>query len=211
MEREERSRHEELTSTKEKILNVAEELFAERGFQGTRTRDIAERAGINISTLHFHWKCKEELYAAVYQRLLTQRAKLSEDIFACLETTPAWEEAMHGVVNIMFAFFRAHKHAARLDSYWNLEPHALSAELEQNQAGPLLLSVAERMRRWLPKELARQTDVELAILTSYNFLQEYFVNPAALGRLLGEKAPRALENRVKRHAQHLMKRLYHLA
>lgn len=203
--------HHEEASTKERILLVAEELFAEKGFEGIRTRDIAERASINISTLHFHWKCKEELYAAVYQRILTQRAKLAEEIFAFLEATPAWEDAMQGMVDIMFAFFREHRYAARLDNYWTLEPHALGVEFEQSQAGPLLLSVAERMRQWLPQELVQQVDVELVILTVYNFLQEYFVNPAALGRLLGEKTPKALENRVRRHAQQLAKRLYHLA
>lgn len=207
--------HHEEASTKERILLVAEELFAEKGFAGTRTRDIAERAGVNISTLHFHWKCKEELYTAVYQRLLEQRTKLTEEIFAFLGNTPTtlaqWEEKIRGGVDILFAFFRTHRHAARLDSYWTLEPHALSAEIEQNQVGPLLLSTAERLRQWLPKEMAQQTDLELTIVTINTVLQEYFVNPAALGRFLGEGSPKILENRLKQHIQQSIKRLYRLA
>lgn len=92
----------EAGATKERILQVAEAEFARKGFAGTRTRDIAEQAGINISTLHFHWKSKEELYLGVHQRLLTLRAQLAEEIFALVERRPAspaaWEETVQAVV-----------------------------------------------------------------------------------------------------------------
>jgi hypothetical protein len=51
---------EDLSPTKERILEIAERLFAPKGFEGARTRDIAAQAGMNISTLHFHWKSKTE-------------------------------------------------------------------------------------------------------------------------------------------------------
>jgi len=208
------SHDQEPVSTKERILLIAEGLFAEKGFEGTRTRDIAERAGINISTLHFHWKCKEDLYIAVYQRLLMRRAKLADETFAFLETTPTttsqWEEALHAVVEKLFAFFRLHKQAARLETYWILEPHPLSAELAQSQAGPLLMSMAERLRKVLPSELSRQIDVELTILTVNAILKQYFANPETFGKFLGESHPKALENRVRRYMQQMMMRLYNL-
>ena len=49
-------------STKARILTAAEEVFAARGFQGASTREIAARAGVNISSLHYHWESKETLY-----------------------------------------------------------------------------------------------------------------------------------------------------
>ncbi len=108
--RELRVDHNEPGSTKERILRIAKELFAHKGFEGARTRDIAEQAGINISTLHFHWKSKEELYAAVYQHLLVQRTQQAEEIFTLLEKTSTptdqWEETVQVVVDKMFTFFR---------------------------------------------------------------------------------------------------------
>ena len=47
------------------LLREAEKLFATRGFEGVRTRDVASAAGVNVSTLHFHWKDKLTLYEAV--------------------------------------------------------------------------------------------------------------------------------------------------
>ena len=48
------------------ILRAAEQLFAERGFKAVTIRDIAAAAGINVSTLHFHWKTKATLYEALF-------------------------------------------------------------------------------------------------------------------------------------------------
>src|SRR5712692_4819660 len=47
------------------ILSVATKLFSRRGFRGTTTRQIAERAGVNEAILFRHFPRKEELYWAV--------------------------------------------------------------------------------------------------------------------------------------------------
>jgi AcrR family transcriptional regulator len=39
-------------NTRERILGAALEIFAEQGFDGAKTRDIAERAGANLGLLH---------------------------------------------------------------------------------------------------------------------------------------------------------------
>ncbi len=54
--------------TTERILDVAEELFAERGYAGTTLRDVATRAGLRIPSLYNHFGSKESLYAAVFER-----------------------------------------------------------------------------------------------------------------------------------------------
>jgi AcrR family transcriptional regulator len=47
------------------LLVAAYELIAQKGFEGLRTRDIAARAGVNISTLHYYFGTKEALLEAV--------------------------------------------------------------------------------------------------------------------------------------------------
>ncbi len=51
-------------SMKGKILKAARRVFGEYGFHGTTTRMIAEAVGIDISTLHYHWGDKSDLYEA---------------------------------------------------------------------------------------------------------------------------------------------------
>ncbi|RST87451.1 TetR/AcrR family transcriptional regulator [Aquibium carbonis] len=51
------------------IADAARVLIAERGFEGLRTRDIADRVGINIATLHYHVPTKQALIRLVAQSL----------------------------------------------------------------------------------------------------------------------------------------------
>jgi AcrR family transcriptional regulator len=57
-------RTEEL-STEDKILLAAAKVFTEKGFSGTRTRDIAEEAGINLALLNYYFRTKEKLFEQV--------------------------------------------------------------------------------------------------------------------------------------------------
>lgn len=50
---------------REMIADAARALIAEKGVEGLRTRDVAARVGINISTLHFHVKSKAGLLELV--------------------------------------------------------------------------------------------------------------------------------------------------
>ena len=56
--------------TKERILNVAERLFADRGFPATPLRDITSEAGVNIASVNYHFGSKAALLAAVLERRL---------------------------------------------------------------------------------------------------------------------------------------------
>ena len=51
------------------LLEAAYDLLAEKGFEGLRTRDVAARAGVNISTLHYYFGTKEALLLAVVARV----------------------------------------------------------------------------------------------------------------------------------------------
>lgn len=52
-------------STEDKILLAASKIFTEKGFSGTRTRDIAQEAGINLALLNYYFRTKEKLFEQV--------------------------------------------------------------------------------------------------------------------------------------------------
>ncbi|GIW42809.1 MAG: hypothetical protein KatS3mg077_0091 [Candidatus Binatia bacterium] len=58
-------------SSREKILDAAELLFAQRGFSGVGMREVAEAVGLSKSSLFHHFRSKVELYAAVAARILS--------------------------------------------------------------------------------------------------------------------------------------------
>ncbi|MCR9105560.1 MAG: TetR/AcrR family transcriptional regulator [Gammaproteobacteria bacterium] len=70
---------EQAPSTAERILDAAEDLFAEKGYSATSLGEVADRVGIRSPSLYNHFKNKEALYEAVLERLLADfSAPLSE-------------------------------------------------------------------------------------------------------------------------------------
>jgi AcrR family transcriptional regulator len=70
--------------TKEKILDAAEELFADHGFSATSIRAITTNAGVNLAALNYHFGSKDALIDAVFERRLTalnrQRIRLLDQL-----------------------------------------------------------------------------------------------------------------------------------
>lgn len=59
---------EEEQGTRERILRMAERLFAERGFNGVSVRELAAEAQVNIASIGYHFESKEGLLSEVYRR-----------------------------------------------------------------------------------------------------------------------------------------------
>lgn len=59
-------------STEEKILEAAKAVFTEKGLDGARMQDIADKAGINKALLHYYFRSKDKLFEVIF---LEQAAK----------------------------------------------------------------------------------------------------------------------------------------
>ena len=68
-----------LSGTRARILNVAEELFGERGLDRVSIRDITRKAKVNLAAINYHFGSKEDLIAAVFERrvVLVNEARLA--------------------------------------------------------------------------------------------------------------------------------------
>jgi len=49
-------------TTEEKIKEAAKDIFMKKGYSATKTRDIAEHAGINLALLNYYFRSKEKLF-----------------------------------------------------------------------------------------------------------------------------------------------------
>jgi AcrR family transcriptional regulator len=56
-------------STRERILDVALDLFTEQGFDGTSLRQIAEQLGVTKAALYYHFTSKDDILMALHLRL----------------------------------------------------------------------------------------------------------------------------------------------
>jgi AcrR family transcriptional regulator len=69
------------TSTRDKLLEVAERLFAEKGFDGVGVREITAEAGCNVSAVNYYFGNKKGLYMAVFKERLARRAFILQETF----------------------------------------------------------------------------------------------------------------------------------
>ena len=60
---------------KQQLTNVARTVFAAKGFQGTRTKDIAIAAGVSEATLFRFFKNKDEIYDAIFNTTVKKHSK----------------------------------------------------------------------------------------------------------------------------------------
>jgi AcrR family transcriptional regulator len=65
--------------TRQRILDVALDLFTEQGYDGTSLRQIAERLGVTKAALYYHFESKEDILLALHMRIheFGQKAFLS--------------------------------------------------------------------------------------------------------------------------------------
>lgn len=62
-------------STKDRILNAAEALFAEQGFSATSLREVTSRADVNIAAVNYHFGSKENLVNEVFRRRMDEMSQ----------------------------------------------------------------------------------------------------------------------------------------
>jgi AcrR family transcriptional regulator len=88
-------------TTRERILDVAEVLFAEHGISGTSLRAITRAAGTNLASVHYHFGSKDALLDAVIGR---RAVALNEARLAALERVPG-EPGTASIEALLSAFF----------------------------------------------------------------------------------------------------------
>jgi len=54
------------------ILKYAKEVFEEKGFNGARMQEIADKAGLNKSLLHYYFRSKEKLFDKVFEEAVSE-------------------------------------------------------------------------------------------------------------------------------------------
>ncbi len=93
----------EAASTKDRILNVALDLFTEKGFDGTSLREIAERLGVTKAAIYYHFASKEDILMALHMRL----HEFGKDALSQMTEEPVtlelWGELLDRIVGQMLA------------------------------------------------------------------------------------------------------------
>ena len=90
--------------TRERILDVAEELFGDQGLDRVSIRDITRKARVNLAAINYHFGRKEDLIAAVFERRLVPVNKARLAALKAVEQAPGGKRSR--LEAILGAFIR---------------------------------------------------------------------------------------------------------
>jgi len=107
--------------TEQRILDAAHRVFLRRGSAGARTQEIADEAGVNKALLHYYFRTKERLAAAVFGRAAS---KLMPPVIASLASNDELETKVERVIEIELDVLLRHPYL----------PGYIIAELTHNPA-----------------------------------------------------------------------------
>jgi len=90
---------------RERLVEVAEEVFAKRGFAEAGVREITSQAGCNVAAVNYHFGSKKNLYLAVIkERWLPRTCKVKEEFLRTLRKQP--QQRLEGFLEALIqAFF----------------------------------------------------------------------------------------------------------
>lgn len=140
--------------TRDRILDVAEALFAERGFAGTSMRDIAGDAGLTAPSLYNHFAGKDALYSAVLTRGIRPLVELMQELADRDPRVEAEDEVLRRVM----AHLARRPHLPRLIHHEAVAGGSHLARLARDWVRPLMAHGLDQLKRegdpyWEPDEL----------------------------------------------------------
>lgn len=90
-------------STRERILDVALDLFTEKGFDGTSLREIAEQLGFTKAALYYHYASKDDILLALHMRLHAVGRDGLKQLTDGPVTLATWESLVDSVLGPILA------------------------------------------------------------------------------------------------------------
>jgi len=158
--------------TAERILDAAEDLFAERGYAGTTIRDVSAAVGIRNPSLYNHFPSKDALYAAVLERGISPvLAALSAVVAAGQGAAP---QNPGDLVETMMAQLAQRPKLPRLIQHEMLAGGERLSPMLRAWITPIfeqadqIAEAGPAAQRWEPEQL------RLLVLAMYNIMVGYF-------------------------------------
>jgi AcrR family transcriptional regulator len=168
--------------TAARIMDVAEDLFARQGYEGTSLRQIAAGAGIREPGLYNHFSNKQALYEAVLHRALDPMARV---LAAHLEQASQLRDYTD-LPGIMTDLLLEHPQMAALfQQAMQGDGRSIGNRLVQAWLDRLLRQGLSNMERMGPPGDGDRATLAVNVIAMFNLTTGYFLSQRALDSLSG--------------------------
>jgi TetR/AcrR family transcriptional regulator len=194
---------------KDHILDVAERVFSELGFDGASTRTISGEAGVNMAMLNYYFGSKEGLFIAVFNRKITGFQNLLQNI-GNDDNATAWDKIEKYIELYTQRVVTNNCFQKMLYQEMSMQRRG---ELSDKITEILMVNVSELhkiLQDGVDKgEFSKDIDMEMVTATIYG-TKNFIINaPQLTSKLLGYdiQNDKLLEERLKPRIEFYLKRL----
>ncbi|GIW46944.1 MAG: TetR family transcriptional regulator [Deltaproteobacteria bacterium] len=172
-------------SARDKILEAAIELFSEKGFSGTTTKEIAERAGVNEALIFRYFSTKKELYGAIIEKKIEEDPGIEAPIKLYRDTRDDWL-IFKSIALKMFECVEKDQTFLRLLYFSALEGHELSDMFFDTYVEYVNMLLSEYIEERISEKAFKKVNPFLAARAFIGMVANYIV----VQELFGERRKR---------------------
>lgn len=156
-------------NARERILDAARRLFAEKGYAATGLREIVREAGVSVAMVNYHFGTKKALLQELIAGFLDNLHAIAEASFAADESP---EDMVRAYFRRVVDFLRAHGDLARITATEFPRDLPDMAEFRAVRLRRIVAIFSQRLLPRLPDDVRARIRIEVA-------------GPAAMGMLVG--------------------------
>jgi TetR/AcrR family transcriptional regulator len=156
--------------TKDMILDVALQQFADHGYAGVSLNDIAEAVGIKKPSILHHFSSKEALYRAVILDEFADWVLLMSDAIA--KNVNGWDQ-VEQLLRAAFTFFEQHPYFVRIARREALDPDSLFSTELGTALKPLIDQGAAYLDAEMDAGRLKRYDARQLLITGYGASLSY--------------------------------------
>jgi len=171
--------------TAQRILDAAENLFAEKGYDGTSLREVADIVGIREPGLYRHFANKQELYRCVLERGLRPLANFLDQLISEKPTPKDLNQVPGTVIDLL----AEHPNMPALFQQSLLSHNDKLADGMMDEWLDLLLERGKQVISMMGFGELDDTEVALRLVNMFNLCAGYFASSSLVAKLSGRKTP----------------------
>lgn len=193
------------TDKKEEILDVAEKLFSDNGFEAVSVREISKAANINVAMVSYYFGSKEKMYEEVVIRKLIS----SELIIKYIEPHKKYADKLFAIVDLFIdKFFERRDYQNIIFREMAMGQRTAMTELITNRLYQNFEVVSDVINKGIKSKEFKKVDVELTVMSILGIIKTYTTSgPIACKVLKITDETNVYNNKTKLRLQKYLKEL----
>jgi len=144
------------------IVEAAVRLFAEKGFRGTTTRELAAAVGVSEPVLYQHFSTKGDLYSAIIEAICRDEDKHRDELLCAARDLSDDRAFFRRLGELILEWYSEEPEIIRLLLYSALEGHEMKDRFVERQVASLYTVLTEYMEGRIANGGFRKVDPYLA-------------------------------------------------